>query len=401
VPRVTAVVLTRDRARLLRRALDSLRLSDTPVQTIVIDNGSSEWAAAQVNEACARRPDTQLHRSSRNLGCAGGRRLGTDLAESELVLFLDDDAELLPGALDHLVAELDAHPDAGAVSATVILPEGIVQHSGGSLERCDGIATFRLIAAGARFDPQEVPPSSTVDWVPGTAMLVRRELLHEFPIDDRMAAYYEDNEWCYRVARARSGAFRRCRDALALHRLVLKHPGSTPLERRSFAVTYLDACARFYARHHVLLAPAVFDLLPELRADDGTPDVAGVRLLMELLSAKGPEWTLAAWMAGDFDSILTIRQARAELGRAYDEIDHLRQTIASQQDAIASQQDAIAALTRRHEILCLVENSGWWQLRGRILPVLRVATRVRAFTSAPASQVTRPVAHAPAEPSTD
>ena len=57
--------------------------------------------------------------ADRDLGAAGGRRLGAELAAAELVLFLDDDAELMPGALAHLVAHLDEHPSAGAVTATV------------------------------------------------------------------------------------------------------------------------------------------------------------------------------------------------------------------------------------------------------------------------------------------
>jgi glycosyltransferase involved in cell wall biosynthesis len=369
-------VLTHNRPRLLHRALDSLQLRATPVHTIVIDNDSTNRAAARVAEACAKRPATQLHRLNRNLGCAGGRRLGADLAESELVLFLDDDAELLPGALDHLVAQLDAHPDAGAVSATVIMPDGIVQHSGGSFERRDGIAAFDLIGAGSPFEPDALPPSGRADWVPGTAVLVRRELLEEFPIDQRMAAYYEDNEWCYRIALARSGAFRRCREALALHRLLPKQPRGSSVEARGFAVEHLDTCARFYERHDVLLAPAVFDLAPELRADDGTCDVAGARLLMELIAAMGPDWILQAWIAGDLDGILTIRQARAELARAAAEVAHLRQ-------AIDSQAGEMAFLHRRHETLCRIEEGGWWRLRGRVLPILRLAARVRAISGAP------------------
>jgi hypothetical protein len=318
-----------------------------------------------------------LHRIDRNLGCAGGRRLGSELADSELVLFLDDDAELLPRALDHLLAQLDAHPQVGAVSATVILPDGIVYHSGGSLECRDGIAAFGLIGHGSPFDLDALPPSGPAGWVPGTAVLVRRELLHEFPIDDRMAAYYEDNEWCYRVALARPGAFRRCREALALHRLVLKEPAGSSVQRRSFAVNYLEACARFWERHHLLMAPAVFDLVPELRGEDGRYDLAGVRLLMELIAAKGRDWTEAAWMAGELDGILEIRRTRALLAEASAEVERLGQTI-------ASQQQAIAALSARHETLCLVEESGWWRLRGRILPILRLATRVRAMTAAAA-----------------
>jgi GT2 family glycosyltransferase len=113
-------------------------------------------------------------------------------------LFLDDDAVLAPGALEALVAELDEHPDVGAVTATVVGADGLVQHSGGWVEVSGGIAEFSVIGAGCR--PDELPPSGPSGWVPGTAMLARRELFARFPIDPDVAAYYEDNEWCHRIA---------------------------------------------------------------------------------------------------------------------------------------------------------------------------------------------------------
>jgi hypothetical protein len=159
------------------------------------------------------------------------------------------------------------------------------------------------------------------------------------------------------------------------------------VQRRLFAVNYLEACARFWERHHVLMAPAVFDLLPELRGEDGTYDLAAIRLLMELIAAKGREWAVAAWMAGELDGILEIRRTRALLAQANAEAQRLAETV-------ASQQKAIAALTARHETLCLVEGSGWWRLRGRILPILRLAARVRVMSDA-AARVRRRVIHSP------
>ena len=55
----------------------------------------------------------------------------------------------LPGTLERLVAELDTHPEADAVSATVVGPDGRVQHSGGWVEVSGGIALFTVIGEGA------------------------------------------------------------------------------------------------------------------------------------------------------------------------------------------------------------------------------------------------------------
>jgi GT2 family glycosyltransferase/exopolysaccharide biosynthesis predicted pyruvyltransferase EpsI len=353
--RVTAVVLTRDRPQRALRAIDSVRGGAVPVGTLVVDNNSAPAAAAALAGGCEERDGVVLRRSDRNLGCAGGRRLALETVDTEFVLFNDDDAELEPGALDLLAADLEGHPDAAAVTATVVFPDGSVQHSGGSLKIAAGVADFGLIGAEVP-DAATLPATGPADWVPGTAVLVRRAVLDEFPIDDRMSTYYEDNEWCYRVELARPGTFRRCREARAVHHFTRKHAPGRDFAGRSLAVELLEAQAQFYARHGVLLGTPLFELVPELLDSSGTPDVAGARLLMELLLAKGTDWVFTGWMNGELDPLLV------GAGREREEAKHA---------------ERLQFLYERHVTLEQVESGGWWRLRRRVLPALRIYSRLR------------------------
>jgi glycosyltransferase involved in cell wall biosynthesis len=403
--RVTAVVLTRDRPGMARRALDSLARGAEPPDVLVIDNNSAPDSASALAAECAARANVRLHRTERNLGCAGGRRAGAELARSELILFLDDDAELLPGALDHLLAALDGDPRAAAVAATVVTPDGLISHSGGSFDVADGVASFALIGSGRRFSPVALPASGPADWVPGTAVLIRRELLETFPLDDGMAAYYEDNEWCYRVSRDRDGAFRRSREALALHHLVPKRPDGPSFDARSLAVELLAAQARFYERHRLLLGPWLFHLVPELTARDGSRDLAGARVLMELVAARGTDWMFAALANGELAGLLGAGAVAVELGSARrllertradrdanqrrvgamrerlehadDELELARGQIEWLERYAAGQDQQIAWLSQRSETLTQIEEGGWWRLRGRLLPLLRIVGWLR------------------------
>lgn len=47
--------------------------------------------------------------------------------------------------------------------------------------------------------------------------------------------------------------------------------------------------------------------------------------------------------------------------------------------ALTSQEATMAFLHSRHDTLCRIEAGGWWRLRGRLQPLLRVATRLRAL----------------------
>jgi hypothetical protein len=186
-----------------------------------------------------------------------------------------------------------------------------------------------------------------------------------------MAAYFEDNEWCYRVSRERPASFRRSREALVFHQLARKRPPDRSFAASIRTVELLRAHARFYERHGVLMTPWLFDLLPELRDDaDGTCDYPGARVLMELLLAKGTDWTAKALANGELTGLLNAHRREAELRRARPvlawapaEVDRLR-------GREAELERTIAYLATRNETLTRVEQGGWWRLRGRLLRVI-------------------------------
>jgi hypothetical protein len=129
----------------------------------------------------------------------------------------------------------------------------------------------------------------------------------------------------------------------------------------------LSAHARFYRRHGKLLDGALFDLVPELNDLHGGHDLAAARLLMELVDAKGPDWTFMEWMNGGLERLLGA-------GRALS-IAHAR--IAECERTIEGQQAKVGYLEVCDETLWVIENGGWWRLRGRLQPFLRLLARIR------------------------
>lgn len=399
-PRVSAVILTHDRGAEALRAIDSLGDNEVSFDVLVVDQDSAPVHAETLRDGSAGLDHVRIRRLDRNLGCAGGRRLGPAATTGELILFLDDDAELTPGSLDALVAELDAHPEAQAVSATVVQSHGVVFHSGGMLHVADGVAEFSLVADG-RPVSEPVPPSGAAGWVPGTAALIRRELLEQVPIDDGMAAYFEENEWAMRVRRRFPAAFRRSPLARAIHTST-KVPPAPGFAAKSLAADWLSAHARFYERHGLLLGPSLFQVVPELVDQHGERDLAAARLLMELVLARGSDWLFMEWMNGGLASIIggrarevaqqsVLRELQAELAtlageaeRREEELRAAREQAAAarveQQAATAAveqQAEILAYLHNRHLTLHAIEHGGWWRLRNRLLAVARLITGKR------------------------
>ena len=257
------------------------------------------------------------------------------------------------------------------------LCDGTLHHSGGWISIEDQVVRFTLIGAGQpASDP--LPPSGNAGWVPGTVALCRASVLREFPLDAGIRSYFEDNEWCYRVERARPGSFRRSREARAVHHFTSKHGPGTDFATRSVAIDVLGAHARFYARHGKLLDLSLFDLVPELRDDDGRRRRPAARLLMELLLAKGPDWTFMEWMNGGLEVLLAGGARASRLHAESSRAGPAARRAASRE--LDAQREELAFLRRRDETLERVLNGGWWRLRARVMPVIEVAQRLRRGT---------------------
>ncbi len=98
-PLVSVVIPTHNRPAELQRALDSVAVQawQARLEVIVVDDGSAP--PAQVS-ARPDLPHLQVLRNDAPVGAAAARNRGVDAAVGEVIAFLDDDDEWLPGKLD-------------------------------------------------------------------------------------------------------------------------------------------------------------------------------------------------------------------------------------------------------------------------------------------------------------
>ena len=122
VPRVSVVVVSRNRVELLRKCLRSIEGSRgrETFQVIVVDNGSSDGSAQVDGEF----PAVQYIRLPKNFGLTKAWNLGWRAADAEYVLFLHDDTEVDAQAIARLADLLDSNSDAGAVCPLLVDGDG-------------------------------------------------------------------------------------------------------------------------------------------------------------------------------------------------------------------------------------------------------------------------------------
>lgn len=106
-PLISAIIPTKNRAELLRRALNSVvAQSYAPVEIVVIDDGSTDHTA-EVIDAFSEKHSVTYLKNETSLGAPAARNRGIEAAKGEFIAGLDDDDEWHPERLYRLMAAYD------------------------------------------------------------------------------------------------------------------------------------------------------------------------------------------------------------------------------------------------------------------------------------------------------
>jgi glycosyltransferase involved in cell wall biosynthesis len=109
-PRASVIVPARNAQRTLARCLDSLTAqTSADIETIVVDDHSTDNTAA----IASRYPVTVIA-LRQHAGVSAARNRGAEAARGEVLLFLDADVILAPGAINRVLATM-AQPEVGAL----------------------------------------------------------------------------------------------------------------------------------------------------------------------------------------------------------------------------------------------------------------------------------------------
>ncbi|MHA7263336.1 glycosyltransferase family 2 protein [Arthrobacter sp. TMN-37] len=112
---VVICAYTEERWEWLLKVLDSVRVQTYVPEDVIVVIDHNEELYERLSQVAE---DVTVIRSVGPPGLAGARNTGVDLAESDIVAFLDDDAEAAPDWLEHLMALYD-DPEVLAVGGRV------------------------------------------------------------------------------------------------------------------------------------------------------------------------------------------------------------------------------------------------------------------------------------------
>jgi GT2 family glycosyltransferase len=168
-----------------------------PIEVIVAEDASGDPRVAELKAVRGLR----LVLREENLGFLRSCNDAARLAVGRFLMLLNNDTEVMPGAIDALHRLLVARPDAGLAGARLLYPDGWLQEAGGIIWRDGSGANY-----GRRDDPRkpEYGYVRQADYVSGAAIMLPRALWQALGgFDEHFApAYCEDSDLAFRVRAA-------------------------------------------------------------------------------------------------------------------------------------------------------------------------------------------------------
>ena len=185
---------------------------DEAVEIVVADDASTDPDMAVLAEV----PGLVLVRHPENLGFLRSCNAAFSRCRGDYVLLLNNDTQVQPGAVQAMLAALDADAGLGAVGPKLLYPNGRLQEAGCFVRPNGESGMIGLFA-----DPAEggYERDRDVAYCSGAALMVRRAAIGETLFDEAYRpAYCEDTDLCLRLIEA-GHRIRYLHQAVVVHHL--------------------------------------------------------------------------------------------------------------------------------------------------------------------------------------
>jgi GT2 family glycosyltransferase len=241
---------------LLKKCLESIFEHEKNVEyeVIVVDNSSMDRSQEMLKRDF---PQVKLVENKSNLGFSAGCNQGIKEGQGRYILLLNPDTELTPGGIKKMIEFMDSKPEVGICGPKMMDQEGNIQFScrsfpsyltavSSSQSILNRIFPQNLLSQKYLLKNQDHSQIQEVDWVSGSCLLAKREMLEKVGLlDERFYMYVEDVDLCYRAKKSGFSVF------YFPQVLVIHHIGkSTQKKKITMLVEHHRSMYYFYRKHH-------------------------------------------------------------------------------------------------------------------------------------------------------
>ncbi len=208
---ITAVVVNWNAGEHLVRCVEALLAlrGGLDLEVVVVDNASSDGSIRALGRFSE---EVRLIQTGENLGFGRGVNRGMRESDRPYILAINPDVTLRRGALERMVAFLDAEETAGVVGPRLRDARGRVHASCGMGPQLAGEVCCKfllhLVFPFFKFGRHRPRKPSAVGWVTGACFAARRSALEAAGgMDEVIFMYYEDVDLCLRLRQAGWGVY--------------------------------------------------------------------------------------------------------------------------------------------------------------------------------------------------
>lgn len=201
--KVSIIIPTRDRVELLRRCVTSIieKTEYNNYEIVIVDNESGEEGTLRYLDKLEKYPNIRIIRFDGEFNFSAANNLGAEHATGEVLLFLNNDVEILENDWLEEMVRWAEREEVGIVGAKLLYPNGDIQHAG-VIIGMQGHASHVFMGSLEK----QTGPFGSVDWyrdysaVTGACMMIREELFDRLGgFDEGYQLVFSDVELCKRI----------------------------------------------------------------------------------------------------------------------------------------------------------------------------------------------------------
>ncbi len=208
---VSIIIINYNTFQLTCNCIQSIyqKVNGLSFEIVLVDNASVECDASLFLQ---KFPDVKLIKSATNTGFTGGNNIGISHANGNFILLLNSDTELLSNAPKICIDYLKANTIAALATAQLQYPSGKLQYNCRRFrtitwELLEVFPFFKLLPKKKQEELMlhhyfTHDRTMNCDWVWGTFMMFKKELLMELPqkkLSNDFFMYCEDVLWCLEI----------------------------------------------------------------------------------------------------------------------------------------------------------------------------------------------------------
>lgn len=209
--KLSIIIVTKNSASFIPECVNSILSQHTsfPVEVIVVDNASTDGIIELLEH---RYPQISIIKNVDNRGFDAANNQAIRSSSGNIILLLNPDTRLEPGALEALVQYIFHREDVAAVGPKILNADGTLQRTGVSFPSLwntfveifflDLLFPRSRVFGRHRRLYEDPDAAYEVDYVQGSCLLLKRNALEEVGfLDEDYFMYFDEADLCCRLKR--------------------------------------------------------------------------------------------------------------------------------------------------------------------------------------------------------